>query len=113
MYHPAEVKTIIKKSGKVAETHATIVTWDENLFTFKVSTEIENEIKKGDIVLVDYRPIESPPHVPRLIICKILDSKEGKEVMDEYKKYHKDKKQTVQGPQNPVPIQYPQIPGIG
>ena len=113
MYHPAEVKSVIKKNGKDSETHATVFSWDENLFTFKVSPIIENKIKNGDVVLIDYNPISTPPHNPKWLICKILETKEGKQVMDEYKKQHKEnkEKQTMQGPPNSP--QFSQIPGIG
>ena len=117
MYHPGQVRTIIKRNENNTDTHATLLMWDGLMFTFKVSSSIEDKIKKGDIVLVDYNPISTPPHTPKWTVCKILKGDEAKRVMAEYKGYYKrqkKEKRTMQAPQyTPPPLPPTTIPGVG
>ena len=58
MYHPGKVLDVYSSKDKNvigdASIQATIMMWDENLFTFLVDPKLANKIKIGDIVRLDY-----------------------------------------------------------
>ncbi len=61
MYHPGKVLAVFSTKDKnvrgESNVQATLEMWDENVITFLVAPEIAESIKKGDIALVDYRPV--------------------------------------------------------
>jgi len=68
--------------------------WDENVLTFLVDPKIAAKIKKGDYVLVDYRPMDKVP-APRHTIVKILKPDVGKRVWNSYKDFLQSKKESA------------------
>ncbi len=112
MYHPGKVLNVYKEKNN---TQATVEMWDENLFTLHVSNNISSKLKKGDIVLIDYRPISDKLPVPRQLITKIFNKKE--DIWNTYKEYFKKKKAEAlktKKSQNikVVPIQSPRTPAF-
>jgi hypothetical protein len=97
MYHPGKVLEIFNSKDKSISsadesTQATLDMWDENIITFSVAPKIAGKIKKGDIALVDYRPVSDSIAIPKHIIIKILSGNKGKEIWSIYKDYLKKKK---------------------
>jgi len=86
MYHPGKVVKIYSKRNKDIKgdttVQATVEMWDENLFTFLVDKGIVNELKEGDIVLVDYRNAMANLHS----IIKILRGNTANDIWARYKK---------------------------
>ena len=100
MFHPGKVLRVLN-NGKdeisadgVAQ--AVIIMWDENLVTLEVSSKIKAKIKDGDIIIVDYRPMEKlGVPVPRQTITKILKGKKAQEIWTEYTEYHEKRKRSA------------------
>jgi hypothetical protein len=109
VYHPGKVLKVFKE-GKT-ETQATMLYWDENINTVRVSPRIAGKIKTGDLVLVDYYPSKTKPHAPNLVAIRIVPSRDATEVWQAYKKFFRAKKG------NPAPKQGPMMPkafpGVG
>ncbi|OIO41112.1 hypothetical protein CO154_02810 [Candidatus Pacearchaeota archaeon CG_4_9_14_3_um_filter_31_7] len=91
LYHPGKIIEVVKRKGKKTEVFALLEMWDENIFTFDVSSDISTKIKKGDYVLVDYTPISEKVPVPKQIVKVILSEDEGKKVWKYYKDYFEKK----------------------
>lgn len=96
MYHPGRVLEVFSFKDKQikscdATTQAMCEMWDENILTFLVDPKIADDIKVGDIVLVDYRPSPQAP-VPRHTVIKILDKERGERVWKCYKRYYEQKR---------------------
>jgi len=97
MYHPGKVLEIFNSKDKSISsadesTQATLDMWDENIITFSVAPKLAGKIKKGDVALVDYRPISDSIGIPKHVIIKILSGNKGKELWSIYKDYLKKKK---------------------
>jgi len=96
MYHPGKVLAVhgCKDKNIIGDdsTQATLEMWDDNVITFMVIPEIANKIKKGDVALVDYRPISEKVPFPKHTIIKVLKANKGKEIWNEYTSYLKKKK---------------------
>jgi len=93
MYHPGIVLEILSSDNKnvVAvdkSTQATLKMWDENLITVLVDSKIGKNLKRNDIVLVDYRPVPNTS-APKLTVIKILKGNLAKTTWDTYKKHLK------------------------
>lgn len=96
MYHPGKVMEIFNSKDKNvksadASTQALLEMWDENMITVLVETQLNKDIKKGDVVLVDYRPLNNTP-TPRLTVTKILRGTSGKETWNVYKDHFRKQK---------------------
>jgi hypothetical protein len=96
MYHPGKVIEIFNSKDKNvksadATTQALLEMWDENMITVLVEAQLSKDIKKGDIVLVDYRPLNNTP-TPRLTVTKILRGNSGKDTWNAYKDHFKKQK---------------------
>lgn len=107
MYHPGKVLEVFNpkdKKIKCAEgtTQAIVEMWDENMFTFLVAENIAQQIKPGDIALVDYRIQSEKIPIARQTIIKILEKDKGKKVWNTYKEYHQKKQDQIQ-PQPKMP----------
>ena len=97
MYHPGKVLENFNSKDKSISsadesTQATLDMWDENIITFSVAPKLAGKIKKGDVALVDYRPISDSIGIPKHVIIKILSGNKGKELWSIYKDYLKKKK---------------------
>ena len=93
-YHVGRILEIFSSSDKSiksadASTQALVETWDENIITYAVDPKIANELKVGDIVLIDYNPTSQQPFRPKMIIVKILGGEKGKKTWEAYKEYFK------------------------
>jgi len=77
------------------------------MLTLEISQKITAQIKEGDYALVDYRPIQgmSVP-VPRHIVCKILEKKEGEKMWGIYKQEFERIKRVNRPPAQPASSQY-------
>jgi hypothetical protein len=106
MYHPGKVIEVFSKSKNVhssdSTTQAMLEMWDENLITVLVEKKLNKQMKKQDVVLVDYRPMNDKP-VPRLIVVKVLKGKTATDTWKTYKDHHKNKKSSPT-PQMPAQI---------
>lgn len=95
-FHIGKALKVVRPGKEViscdSSVQAIVEMWDGNQLLLNVEAGIASGLKVGDIVLVDYNPIEgiSPP-VPKQSIVKILKGKEGKECWDLFKKYHGDR----------------------
>jgi hypothetical protein len=101
MYHPGKVIDVFKPADKKiksadASTQALLDMWDENIMTLLVDPKIANELKKDDVVLVDYRLEEKTG--PRQIITKILYGDVAEKIWKEYKEYWRRRKPTTTSP---------------
>jgi hypothetical protein len=108
MYHPGIVLEVFKTKDKNVQsadnsTQATLEMWDDNLITVLVESQLSKTIKKSDIVLVDYRPMQNTP-VPRLTVTKILRGTAGKDIWKRYREYQKKVKTSK------TPIQMQKLP---
>ena len=111
MYHPGKVIEILSNGDKNIKssdetTQAVVEMQDENQCTFLVEEKLNNKVKKGDIVLIDYRPISDKMLVPRHTVIKILNNKLGLEVWHSYKRYHEKNKAMSKGMQSNIAQQY-------
>lgn len=109
MFHPGKVvKVFSNEMGDVLsaeeDTHCMLSMWDENLLTVLVHENLKDQVKTGDLVLVDYRPISETLPIPRFIVSKIL---RGELAEETWKKY-KEKYRALKG--KPVPIISSQAP---
>jgi hypothetical protein len=96
MYHPGKVMEIFSSKDKNiksadATTQALLEMWDENMITVLVESQISKDIKKGDIVLVDYRPMQTSP-TPKLTVTKILRGSSAKETWNIYRDHFRKQK---------------------
>lgn len=110
MYHPGIVLEVFKAKDKNIQssdnsTQATLEMWDDNLITVLVENRLSKSIKKGDVVLVDYRPMPNAP-VPRLTVSKILRGNSGKDTWKRYKDYQKK----VKTSKTPIQMQKMSMP---
>jgi hypothetical protein len=97
MYHPGKVLEVFShRSGKIRSadgtTQAMCEMWDGNVLTFLVASAIADDVKEGDVVLVDYRPTQTRPPIPRHVIVKILSGEQAQRVWKRYKEYYERRK---------------------
>ena len=103
IHHPGEVLEVLRPEDndiKSADedTLATLRMWDENILTLVVAPKISKEIKVGDKVLVDYRPLEVPtsanaPMIARQMVTKVIKGKRADTIWKEYKKFFEQQRQ--------------------
>jgi 23S rRNA U2552 (ribose-2'-O)-methylase RlmE/FtsJ len=104
IYHPGKVVEVFSPNGKDvfsddAKVQATVEMWDENILTLNVAQNIAKEIKRDDVVLVDYSPISQKILAPKTIIVKILRGEKAEKIWKIYKQlYEKRKKQPLTQP---------------
>ena len=95
-FHIGKVLKVIRPDKEIISCDSSVQTvvemWDGNQLLLNAEASIAPQLKVGDVVLVDYNPIEgiSPP-VPKQSIVKILRGKQGKECWDLFKKYQSDR----------------------
>ena len=110
MYHPGRVLEVFSTKDKNIDatdgtTQAMLEMWDDNLITVLVETQLSAKVKKDDIVLVDYRPMQSQP-VPKMTVIKILKGPVAKRTWSTYKDHHSKRKVvTTQGMKPKMPKQ--------
>lgn len=114
MYHPGKIVEIFSDRGNgvasaEATTQATVEMWDDNILTFSVHPKLKQKIKAGDLVLVDYTPVQVSKMMaaPRNLIVKILRDKSGERVWDKYREFHKNRAATMMSAQSVVAPQAP------
>jgi SepF-like predicted cell division protein (DUF552 family) len=110
MYHVGKViKVLAPKSKEIDSaddsTQALASMWDENLIMLDVKPGLSN-IREGDIVVVDYKPISERIPQPKMEIIKILRGDVADKVWREYKEYYEKVKRRP-----PKQVTPPQIPG--
>jgi len=96
MFHPGRVLEVFPSKHKEinsgnASTQVMLDMWDENLITVVVDPKLAAKIKKDDVVLVDYTPMQDKPG-PTLSVTKILKGAIAKNTWSTYKDHHKKKK---------------------
>ena len=96
-FHIAKVLKVIAPGKDVisadSSLHAAVEMWDGNQFVLGVEAAIAASLKQGDIVLIDYNPLQGIHQpIPKQTITKILKGKQGKECWDMFKKYYAEKK---------------------
>lgn len=100
MFHPGKVVEVLVGGKQVlssdSSVQAVIRMWDDNLVTLNVESKIAPKLKKEDVVLVDYTPMEKIP-APKMKVCKILYGKTASEVWDAYKKKQKENLERMEG----------------
>lgn len=110
MYHPGKVMEVLRPTDKEVSAsddsvQAILNMWDENILTMRVSPKLSDKIKKGQTVLVDYRPtkeFEAP--VPAHTIIKIIGSKKAQSVWDAYEEM-KERMKNRKNPPKPKMIE--------
>lgn len=113
-YHPGIIVEIFSPRDRDIEssdssTQALIETWDENVISYEVDPKIAEDVKVGDVVLIDYNPTSQQPFRPKMIVVKILRGEKGKKTWDAYKEYFK-KRPKMKTPQMP-PMSQPSYVG--
>ncbi len=88
MYHVGRVLEVFTGDDKSVigfdnTAQALLDMWDENMITVAIDSHLSKLIKKDDIVLVDYTPIQSGQ--PRMAIIKILRGEIAKRTWKNYK----------------------------
>jgi len=112
LYHIGKVFNVLKPGKDVLgcdeSVQAVVEMWDRNVLTFMVHPKISAKIKKGDYVLVDYKPISEKAPIPRHTIIKIIKGKTADGVWKEYKRFFSEKQKKASQQQQPtmVPPQY-------
>ncbi|MBI4009815.1 MAG: hypothetical protein HY361_01285 [Candidatus Aenigmarchaeota archaeon] len=106
IHHPGEVLEIFKPNDSDTksadeDTLATLRMWDENILTLVVDPKITNDVRVGDKVFVDYRPITVPssantPIIAKQVIAKVIKGKRAEAVWKEYKKFFEQQRQKPQ-----------------
>lgn len=76
-------------------TQAMVEMWDENLLTLQVDNRLSSNVTDGDIVVVDYQPIDPKSTAPKMVVTKILKGTLGGRVWGTYRDYHNRKKGMV------------------
>ncbi|MBN2127562.1 MAG: hypothetical protein JW703_04195 [Candidatus Diapherotrites archaeon] len=93
-----DLKEVISAENTV---QASLIMWDENRLIMDVDSKIAGKVKKSDIVLCDYNPVQvGGQAVPRQIIVKIFSKKAGEKIWNEFTEYHSDKKNNKIGNMN-------------
>lgn len=87
MYHLGKVIEIFSAEDKNAvgfdsSVQAMLDMWDENLITVAVDSHLSKQIKKDDVVLVDYTSTQTGP---RMVVVKILKGELAKRSWKQYK----------------------------
>ncbi|MCX8197289.1 MAG: hypothetical protein N3G80_03175 [Candidatus Micrarchaeota archaeon] len=107
MFHPGKVIAVLSYSEKgiISSDKSVQVTmrmWDDNILTMDVAPKIAKQVREGDIVLCDYRPLRglSVP-VPRNLVIKILRSKSAERMWQEYREAYEKKKRREQHEKEP------------
>lgn len=88
MYHIGKVVEVFIGDDKSVfgfdnSAQALLDMWDENMITVAIDSHITKSIKKDDIVLVDYTPVQTGQ--PRMVIVKILRGDVAKRTWKQYK----------------------------
>lgn len=97
MYHPGRVIDVFSPRDKNIDsvdntTQAMLEMWDENLITVLVEPHLNEKLRKEDIVLVDYRPMQGRP-IPKMTVVKLLRGTSAKNLWTVYKDFYKKRKQ--------------------
>jgi hypothetical protein len=106
MYHPGKVLSVFSpRDADVVSsdtgTQATLSMWDGNLITVLVHRNLADELKKDDVVLVDYRPMSTTLPVPKMVVTKIL---KGEHATETWKRYEERRKALKVGPSMPMSL---------
>ncbi|HKZ45416.1 MAG TPA: hypothetical protein VJ343_01805 [archaeon] len=93
-YHPGRVLEIFYPKSKEVDSadssvQALVETWDENVITYSVDPRIADDLKVGDVVLIDYNPTSEQPFRPKMVVTKILKGEKAKKTWGFYKDYYK------------------------
>src|SRR3989338_2980005 len=88
MFHVGRVLEVFSADDKSIigfdnTAQALLDMWDENMITVAIDSHLTKSIKKDDIVLVDYTPIQSGQ--PRMTVIKILRAEVAKRTWKNYK----------------------------
>ena len=111
-YHVGKVLEIFSPKDKDVKSadqtaQALVETWDENTMTFLIEPKLINDLKEGDIVLLDYNPISEKLAMPKMVITKILYGEKARRTWEAYKEYFKKR------PKVKIKAMPSQYPGIG
>ncbi|RMF91803.1 MAG: hypothetical protein D6733_00140 [Methanobacteriota archaeon] len=94
MYHPGKVLSVFKPEdpsivSSDKTTQVMLSMWDDNLITVLASKNISGELREGDVVLVDYRPMSTTVPVPKMVVTKILRGGQAEKVWRTYEEKRK------------------------
>lgn len=89
MYHIGRVVEVFSGDDKSViafdnSVQALLDMWDENLITVAVDSHLSKQIKKDDIVLVDYTATQTGP---RMVVVKVLRGETAKRSWKQYKEH--------------------------
>jgi hypothetical protein len=110
MYHPGKVLEVFSHRNKriksaEATTQAMCEMWDENVLTFLVDPKIADDMKEGDVVLVDYRPTAPQTPIPKHVIVKILSGEQAQRVWKRYKQHYERRKKLKVTMPRPIAVE--------
>ncbi|MFH0949480.1 MAG: hypothetical protein V1802_03255 [Candidatus Aenigmatarchaeota archaeon] len=91
MFHPGKIVEIFSANDKNIVTpdngvQAMLEMWDDNLITVSVEPYLSKNIKKDDVVLVDYTATQHG--APRMVVVKILRGELAKRTWNNYKDHY-------------------------
>ena len=98
MYHIGRVIELFSGDDKNVLTvdnssQAMLEMWDENLITVGIDSHLNRQIKKEDVVLVDYTATQTGP---RMVVVKVLRGETAKRSWKQYKEHFE--KMRAKGP---------------
>ncbi|HLD49320.1 MAG TPA: hypothetical protein VJB11_03065 [archaeon] len=98
MYHPGRVVEIFSSSDKNiiandSSIQVMLEMWDDNLITAQADSHIGKDIKKDDVLLVDYTPTQQ--NAPKMIAIKILRGEIAKRTWKKYKEHFEKRKMQI------------------
>jgi len=111
MFHIGKVeKIVLSKSKGVISADNTVQAmtrmWDNNLLLLEVDGKIGKEIKDGDYVIADYRPISDNSPNRKMRITKIVRGDLGKTIWKEFEKEHDKRKFKTESASAQPPMPY-------
>ncbi len=113
VFHPGKVLSVFPSRGKAEAAAATVRFWDQNLHTVKVSDDIAAQLRKGDMVLVDYYPISEKMNRPRMIAVKRVEKADQKDVWESYQEFFRLKKRALLEKRRQEGMQAPPRSNVG
>lgn len=110
MFHIGKAEKIIlsKSKGVISSDNtvqAMVRMWDDNLLLLEVDGKIGKELKEGDYIIADYRPITDNSPNRKMKIVKIVRGDLGRSIWKQFEKEHEKRKLKAESspPQSPMP----------
>jgi len=111
MFHIGKAEKIVLPKGKgVLSADGTVQVmarmWDDNLLLLEVDGKISKDLKEGDYVIADYRPMSENSPNRKMKITKIVRGELGKAIWKGFEKEHDKRKQKSEPASGQSPMPY-------